>query len=145
MFLQWFTSELLSRACTCFCDVHYRYLAAEVITGNAFLYEENDDVREVFFLMIYLLIFFPFFWHWQNWLFQLRMCSELFRKPWYCWVWQYGYIHFIMIWESAALQKRRCRNRCVCFHAKNANKIISARGEFQRTDRLCHLSPTEFQ
>lgn len=61
MFLQWFTSELLSRACTRFCDVHYHSLAAEVITGNAFLYEENDDLREVFFVMIYLLIFYSFF------------------------------------------------------------------------------------
>lgn len=46
-FLQWFRSELLSRACRHFCGVCYSYLTAEVITGNAFLYEENDDMRAV--------------------------------------------------------------------------------------------------
>lgn len=155
LFLQWFRSKLLSRACTCFCDVHYSYLTAEVITGNAFLYEENYDTREVqgtsdvFFLIIYLLIYISVLYY--------TVRFDFFFFNYGCAVAFWCIVEEAMILFSVTIcvytlyndleiaLRKRCRNRCVCFHAKNPDTIISARGEFRRTTRLCHPSLTEFQ
>lgn len=53
-------------------------------------------------------------------------------------------IDFLMIWKRTTLQKQRERNRDICFHAKNPDKIISARGEFQKIDSFIIHLPLNF-